>query len=109
MNDFFSSETHFRNCFFQNRTLPAKSKEKKDKIADSLSEMANSFSSYFQTKSVPMQQPIESPAKPPMKYTEMWANFDKLVSKLDEDAVDELNIEITNLIGAALKKKRESS
>lgn len=71
--------------------------------------MANTFSSYFQSKAVPMQQPIESATKPAMKYMEMWANFDKVVSKLDEDAVDELNIEITNLIGAALKKKRDSS
>lgn len=71
--------------------------------------MANSFSSYLQYKSVPMQQQIEPASKSPLKYMEMWANFDKLVSKLDENAVDELNIEITNLIGAALKKKRESS
>lgn len=71
--------------------------------------MANTFSSYMQCKAVPLPQQNETPAVPAMKYKEMWTNFDRLVSKLDEVAVDDLNIEITNLIGAAIKKKRASS
>lgn len=97
--------------FEQDQTPPmSKGKVKKDHLSESVSMMANSLSSYLQYKALPeQQQPNESPTKPTMKYQEMWSNFDRLVSKLDEDDVDDLNIEITNLIGAALKKKRKSS
>ncbi|XP_055309487.1 uncharacterized protein LOC129573201 [Sitodiplosis mosellana] len=91
-------------CYDQTPTTKGK---KRDQLAESVSMMANTFSSYFQYKAVPEQQPMESPVKPTLKYQEMWSNFDKLVSKLDEDTVDDLNIQITNLIGAALKKKRQ--
>lgn len=46
---------------------------------------------------------------PKLKYFEMWSNFDRLVSKLDEDTVDDLNVDIMNLVGAAIKKKRENA
>lgn len=71
--------------------------------------MANSFSSYVQCKAIPPPQQTESSAKPTLKHIEMWTNFDKLVSKLDDEAVDDLNIDIMNLIGAAIKKKRDRS
>lgn len=97
------------NLLIQDHMSTSKSKSKKDQLAESVSMMANSLSSYVQCKSVPLTKQDESPAKPKLKYLEMWSNFDRLVGKLDEDDVDDLNIEITNLIGAAIKKKRESS
>lgn len=71
--------------------------------------MANSISSFVQCKAIPPPQQTENPAKPTLKHMEMWANFDKLVSKLDDDAVDDLNVDIMSLIGAAIKKKRDTS
>lgn len=72
--------------------------------------MANSFPSYVQCKAIPPPQQIELvSAKPTLKHIEMWTNFDKLVSKLDDEAVDDLNIDIMNLIGAAINKKRDRS
>lgn len=77
-------------------------------MAESVSDMAHSFSSYMHSKAISSPKQSESPPVPKLKFIEMWSNFDRLVSKLDEDAVDDLNIDITNLIAAAIKKKRET-
>lgn len=80
----------------------SKSKVKKDQLADSVSMMANTFSSYLTYKAEPQA------TLPKLKYIEMWSNFDRMVSKWDENEVDDLNIDIMNLIGAAIKKKRSN-
>lgn len=45
---------------------------------------------------------------PKQKYMEMWCNFDKMISKLSEDEVNVLNINIGNSI-AAFKKHNKIS
>lgn len=76
------------------------SKKKKDDLAESVVQIASSFTNFLDKH--------ETSTEKPLKYYAMWANLDKLVSKLDDDTVDDLNVEITALIGAALKKKREA-
>jgi len=95
------------SCYDQ--TPPPKEKSKPDQLADSVAAVASSFPAYLSHKSKEETLPTPSVANPfELKYWQMWSNLDKLVSKLDEDTVDELNVQFTNIIGAALKKKRES-
>lgn len=45
---------------------------------------------------------------PKQKYMEMWCNFDRMISKLSEDDVNVLNINIGNSIGAFKKRNKIS-
>lgn len=68
--------------------------KKRDRIAENISSLTTTFSIFLEKREKPNQTP-------PLKHFAMWANFDSLVSKLNDD------INITNLIGSALKKNRE--
>lgn len=74
--------------------------KKKDRIAENISTLTSKFSNYLE------QRDTAKPT-PPLKHFSMWANFDSLASKLNDDEIEDLNIDITNLIGTALKKSRE--
>lgn len=47
-------------------------------------------------------------SKSALKHYTMWAHFDSLVSRLNNDEIEDLNFEIMSVIRVALKKKRES-
>lgn len=65
-----------------------------------MAQVANSLNNFLEKRD-------QATKEPGLKYQTMWANFDRMVSKLDEDTVEDLNVDIKNLIGAALKKKRD--
>lgn len=67
-----------------------------------MAEVAQSLSNFLEKRS-------QAAKEPELKYQTMWANFDRMLSKLDDDTVEDLNIEITNLIGAAIKRKRQAT
>lgn len=75
----------------------------KEVLTESFSNMANSFSSYLTTKST-VAQPV---VQPQLKHHTMWAHFDQMISKLDDESVEDLNIDIMKVIGDALKAHRK--
>lgn len=66
--------------------------------------MAETFNSYLKNKSSTVQPQQFQQA--PLQHYEMWANFDRMIAKFDEDEVNDLNVTLTNAIGCALKEKR---
>lgn len=44
--------------------------------------------------------------RPPLKHYEMWAHFEKMIEKLGENDVTDLNFEITKVIHDAVKQAR---
>lgn len=67
--------------------------------------MAQTFSSYLQKKAEP-ELAVPKNTQAPLKHYEMWANYDKMIAKLDEDAVNDLNIDLMQVIGGAVKAYR---
>lgn len=98
------------NRFFpsnhQGDVLMTSSKPKqKDVVSQSFATMANSFSSYLATKSTEL--PSEKTTQ--LKHYAMWSHFDVMISKFDDDAIEDLNIDIMKLIGDAIKAQRQKS
>lgn len=90
--------------FIQNQF---KSKNKsKSSWTDDISILAASVTNFLgnRKKEVETKQPTQT-----LKHYTMWANFDALVSKFDDDDIVVLNIDITNLIESFLKRKREKN
>lgn len=68
--------------------------------------LAHSVTSFFDKKSNP--EDVESKnTQAPLKHFEMWANYDKMITKLDDDAIVDLNIELMQVIGTAVKNYRK--
>lgn len=44
--------------------------------------------------------------RPPLKHYEMWAHFEKMIEKLDDDDIADLNFEITKVVHDAVKEAR---
>lgn len=74
--------------------------------------MTEIMSNYFEAKTqTQTQQSTQEalPAQPRLQYYEMWANYERMMRILDQDDVVDLNIELTNVIGNAVKRKREQN
>lgn len=75
-------------------------------MSDSIASLAHSVTSYFDKRSNPeVVEPKNTQA--PLKHFEMWANYDKMIAKLDDDAIVDLNIELMQVIGTAVKNYRK--
>ena len=44
-----------------------------------------------------------------LKYLSIYANLDRMLSKLPQDVVEDLNVEFINITHAAIKRQRELS
>lgn len=70
--------------------------------------MSKIMSNYFEAKTQSQQSTQQAlPAQPRLQFYEMWANYERMMHTLDEDDIVDLNIELTNVIGNAVKRKRE--
>lgn len=70
-----------------------------------VSEALTAITTYFKSKPSTAAQP-QQPLQSPLKHFEMWTHFEKLMEKLDEDDISDLNFEFTKVIHAALKEAR---
>lgn len=95
---------------FQDSTLRKTTKSSKSKDAtERLIGMTNVLSKYLEAKTQ-LQQSTPSASlasQPRLDYYNMWANYETMMRTLDENEIVDLNIELTNVIGAAVKRKRE--
>lgn len=89
---------------FQDGVLKKPKSTNKEDIAGSFATMANTFSNYLVNKGATTSEHTQ-----PLKYQTMWAHFDKMINKLDDDAIEDLNFDIMKLIGDAIKKQRQKS
>lgn len=91
----------------QDKTEKRMSKSKSnDVLSESFATMANSFNTYLSDKQPVQSVQTQSQQIAPLKHVEMWTHFDKLVTKLNDEEIEDLNFEISNVIRDALKKKR---
>lgn len=90
------------------KTKTPKQQDVSDRLLGMTQMMAKYFESKVQTQQSTQQAslPAPLPPQPRLKFYEMWANYEKMMHILDEDDVVDLNIELTNVIGAAVKRKR---
>lgn len=72
----------------------------------SMATMASSISNFLETRAGTSSSGQPS-MQPPLKHYTMWANFDKLISKFDDEEVSDLNIDLMVIIGQAIRKKRD--
>lgn len=75
-------------------------------LSESVSKMASSFSNYLCNKQ-PSESQTQRAQQGQLKHHEMWAHFDKLISKLNEEEVEDLNFDLSNVIRATIQKKRD--
>lgn len=68
-----------------------------------MDEMAQSISHFLASKSTPFIPNTQ------LKHYEMWANYDKMISKLDDESIEDLNIELMTVIGNAVKAHRQKT
>lgn len=90
------------------KTKSSKPSASKD-IAEGLLGATNAMTKYLEAKTLSQQSAPQAsfPPQSRLEYYNMWANYETMMRTLDEDDIVDLNIELTNVIGTAVKRKRE--
>lgn len=104
---------NFENQYYfsQEGTLNKKPKPKQKEttvLAESMVRVADTFSHYLADKNIQLENQPPPPANHlGLKHYHMWANYDKMIEKLDDNAIQDLNMELMILIGNIVKKNRQ--
>lgn len=79
-------------------------------MTDDVSEALSAIKTYLTNKTVTPATVAQSvPSQPALKHYEMWAHFEKLMEKLGDEDIADLNFEFTKAIHDAVKQARNKN